>query len=247
MKPIRAVASDRYEPIDSLRNMLDNPRKPLSSARAAELDESLLSLGLFRPLLVWRGESGDAEPVVIGGNQRLGRLRVLLERGHTLERPGVPVTTYEGSEPEARLVALRDNNSDGDWDWDALASYTDDLDRRLAALSDDLPLTMGLSGFETSVLEDLAVSLGTPPPSTPHSGPGKKKGKSKSERRLSDDSGLVTVAIGHVRGKLETATYKRLVAALAVEADREAGAGLDAAFKRLLDRAGVASDLGRDS
>lgn len=250
---IRAVASDRYEPLENLRNMLDNPRKPLTPGKAKELDQSLLSLGLFRPLLVWRGESGTEDPVVIGGNQRLTRLRALVEQGHGIQYAdgsgqisgdliAIPVTTYQGNESEARLVALRDNNSDGEWDWTALSSFTKDLDGRLASLKKTMPDAMKLSGFNAGVLADLSLSLGgTPAPGKAGPDPTKRK-----TRKLSDTTtGLVTVRIGHMRGKLGTATYKRLVAALAVEADRETGEGLDAAFTSLLDRAGIEAEAGK--
>lgn len=240
---IRVVASDRYEPLENLRNMLDNPRKLLTPEKAKELDDSLLSLGLFRPLLVWRGESGEADPVVIGGNQRLTRIRTLVDAGEHIQQADgsvhadIPVTTYQGNEAEARLVALRDNNSDGEWDWTALSSFTKDLDGRLASLKETMPDAMRLSGFDRGVLADLSLSLGGSPKVAPD--PVKKKA-----RKLSDNSsGLVPVRIGHMRGWLGTATYKRLVAALAVEADREAGQGLDTAFTSLLDRAGVEKSI----
>jgi hypothetical protein len=223
--------------------MLDNPRVELSGLRQQELDASLLSLGLFRPLLVWRGEAGDQPPVVIGGNQRLGRLRVLMARGHDRlvlhdgTEVDVPVTTYHGPEAAARLVALRDNNSDGDWDWTALSAFTTDLQQRLEDLAGSLEGGLTLAGFDAHVLADLASYN---PPAAPEPEPPKDpepQPEPKSERKLSDpDENLVTVRIGHVRGKLRASTYERLVKALAIEVDQEDGEGLDAAFVGLLER-----------
>lgn len=245
---VRVCGSDRFADLGELRALEGNPRT-LTQEAAARLDESLVSLGLFRPLLVWKNPEVEGLSV-IGGNQRFHRLRALIEQGSTLvlddgsPAPGVPVTVFEGSEERARLVALRDNNSDGEWDWSALAEFTSDLSERLAALGEST-IDLSLAGFDPIVLEDLSVystasNPGEPPEFYGDSEPPvppPEEGLSEDERRLSDPSmHEVKVAIGHVRGKLSAATYERLVSALAIEGDASNGAGLDAAFSALLDR-----------
>jgi hypothetical protein len=247
--PVRVCGSDRFAEIGELRALEDNPRS-LTQEAGAKLDESLLSLGLFRPLLVWRDPTSSGFSV-IGGNQRFARLRSLVEQGAILvlddgsPAPGIPVTVFEGSEERARLVALRDNNSDGEWEWTALAEYTSDLSERLAALGDE-SLDLGLAGFDSIVLEDLAVYAGAissdvddeaPEVFADFVEPEPQDDPTAERERLLSDPNLreVKVAIGHVRGRLSAATYERLVSALAIEGDGK-GEGLDAAFSALLDR-----------
>lgn len=252
--PIRVCGSDTFAEVGELSPLDGNPRT-LTEEAAGKLDESLLALGLFRPLLVWRKPEGGF--AVIGGNQRYQRLVGLVEQGAILvsddgsPAPGIPVTVFEGSEERARLVALRDNNSDGQWDWSALAEFTSDLSERLAALGEET-LDLDLAGFDPIVLEDLAafmlhetpaISVDDPPPAQiEESDLGgepveERDPTSESERDLSDPSlSEVRVVIGHVRGKLTTSTYERLVASLAIEGDTKRGDGLDAAFSSLLDR-----------
>ncbi len=247
--PVRVCGSDRFAEIGELRALEDNPRT-LSQEAAAKLDESLLGLGLFRPLLVWRDPSEEGLSV-IGGNQRFHRLRFLVEQGAILvlddgsPAPGIPVTVFEGTEARARLVALRDNNSDGEWEWSALAEFTSDLSERLAALGDE-SIDLGLAGFDPIVLEDLAVytgSVGVDPGEPPEeygdlSSPEPSDDPTPERERVLSDPSMheVKVAIGHVRGKLSAATYERLGAALALEGESGKGEGLDAAFSALLDR-----------
>ena len=249
-KAVRVCASNAYEAPKTLVLLEDNPRRPLSKGEEDELDDSLFKLGLFRSLLVWRGEDGTDSPKVIGGNQRLKRLQALTDKGHplvmqediTMDAPGIPVTDYVGTEAQARLVALRDNNSDGDWDWSSLASFTANLDGKLDAL--DNSLGMDLSGFDEDFLKDLSaygsgdearvMEAATRDPLPP---PPPDKVKKNKDKNLSDeDQKIVGVVIGHVRGRLKAPTYRRLIAALALEVDESSSEGLDKAFSGLLDR-----------
>ena len=245
MKPIRVCQSNAYEASVALMPLVDNPRKPLTKSQQADLDKSIFELGLFRPLLVWRGEAGTDEPVVIGGNQRLRRLKELVDAGHPLvfkhdgsPADGVPITDYVGDEASARLVALRDNNSDGDWDWSSLAAFTASLDA--------LDVDMDLSGFDTDFLDDLsaygsgdeskvmdAAARDPAPEREPEPDPDDDR---KTASDVSDeDQKVIGVVIGHVRGRLTAPTYRRLIAALALEVDEKQSEGLDAAMSRMLD------------
>ena len=253
IRHLRVCGSNEYAALETLRALEGNPRV-LSPGAAEKLDESLLSLGLFRPLLVWR-DPGTETLSVIGGNQRFHRIRFLIEQGARLvfsvdgsPATGIPITVFEGSEERARLVALRDNNSDGEWDWTALATFTADLSERLTALADD-SIGLDLAGFDPIVLEDLtAYTVDTPlfdaervdkSPATPSLEEVEEEPEttSEAERTLSDPTmHEIKVTIGHVRGKLSASTYERLVAALALEGESARGEGLDAAFAALLDR-----------
>lgn len=135
--------------LDSLVPFDRNPRT-ISSERLESLKASVRSLGLFKPLLVWRNSAG--EPIVIGGNQRLRALREIRSEGSKVE--AVPVIEFDGDEPTARTIALRDNAQDGEWDWHALGDYVADLDGLLAEFESDMDL-LALSGFDAETLGDL--------------------------------------------------------------------------------------------
>lgn len=135
--------------LDTLVPFDRNPRT-ISPERLESLKESVRSLGLFKPLLVWRDSAG--EPIVIGGNQRLRALREIRSEGG--EVGAVPVVEFDGDEPTARTIALRDNAQDGEWDWHALGDYVADLDGLLAEFESDMDL-LALSGFDAETLGDL--------------------------------------------------------------------------------------------
>ena len=135
--------------LDALVPFDRNPRT-ISTDRLDSLKDSVRALGLFKPLLVWRDEAG--RPIVIGGNQRLRALREIREEGGPVGP--VPTIEYEGDEPTARTIALRDNSQDGEWDWHALGDYVADLDRMLGEFEDGIDL-LALSGFDSGTIDDL--------------------------------------------------------------------------------------------
>jgi hypothetical protein len=261
--PIVVCGSDDYLDPRDLVPLESNPRT-ISPERRDALLKSVRELGLFRPLLAWRSPEG---PVVIGGNQKLPLLQELAVAGATFvlrdgSRPGgVPVTWFEGTEAQARIVALRDNNADGDWDYPKLSEYL----RELEGLDGYDPGVLGLSGFDDALLSDLAASYqthtapepapaghapvapagaGTEPAPGPQPGgaptptPAASPGAPPGAGALSDPAEqLVGVVIGHVRGKIKAPTYQRLIEALAKgNATGIPEGGLDAAFVALLDR-----------
>lgn len=135
--------------LSSLSSFEDNPRR-ISSDALARLKESIRSLGLFKPLLSWR-DAGD-RLVVIGGNQRLRAIREMVAAGEVEEGP-IPVVVYDGDEVSARTIALRDNASEGEWEWASLASYVTDLEALAREAAIDLDLT--LTGFDAKTLDGL--------------------------------------------------------------------------------------------
>jgi len=220
---VKVCSSDRYAGIADLHEFADNPRLPLSRAEEESLDASLASLGLFRLLLVWE------DPDV-----------------------GVPVTVYTGSRAEARIVALRDNNSEADWDYGLLSRYVTDLDDRLRELGEGGGLDMALAGFDDGLLADLMdygrsaeaaiLQAAANSPESPEAAERRRK-KPGDAPDPGDGVGdpadrVVGVNIGHVRGRIRHATYDRLTAALRACSPDDTSRGLDPAFERLLELAG---------
>ena len=135
-----------------LSSFEDNPRR-ISSDALSRLKASIRSLGLFKPLLGWRRTPG-APLVVIGGNQRLRAIREMVAAGEIEEAP-LPVVVYDGDEVSARTIALRDNASEGEWEWGSLASYVADLEA--LARDAEVGLDLTLTGFDTKTLDGLAA------------------------------------------------------------------------------------------
>lgn len=241
--PIRVCTSDDYLDARVLEPLEKNPRT-ISAEKRASLVRSIRELGLFRPLLVW--SRADGEAVVIGGNQRLPILKELVSAGTPLvhedgqRAPGVPVTWFRGTEQQARIVALRDNANDGDWNYPLLTEYLSDL--REGGADDAL---LALSGFDADALQDLAGAYAAssapapaPEPVPPAATPPAPPAVPTPTGPLQDPAEqLVGVTIGHIRGKIKAPTYERLVKVLTEGlASGIPEGGLDAAFAALLAR-----------
>lgn len=118
---------------DQLHLLEDNPRRDLSPEELDQLQGSIKTYGLFKPILVWKDPEGAYQ--VIGGNQRVravralnaaGRLplRVELDSGEVVTvTADMPCVEFKGSRSEARGIAVRDNTHEGDWDWAALTEF----------------------------------------------------------------------------------------------------------------------------
>ena len=124
----------------------DNPRT-IDDEGMNKLISSIKQFGLFKPLLVWENPGGRL--VVIGGNQRLKALRTMRESGSAI--PDIPTVMFAGSEKAARIIALRDNKADGDWDWQKLPTYV----ASLTDMADESAIDPELMGFGKEDLEDL--------------------------------------------------------------------------------------------
>ena len=209
------------------------------------LQASIRAFGPFKPLLGWQGEDhpdGLGGAIVIGGNQRLetrhamdaaglfkdGPIQVELASGAVMEidPEAIPCLTFPGSWAEAKLVALRDNAQEGEWDWDALPSYMADI--RALFPDGDLSLT----GFDPQTLRDLEDLASDPlvgldrfndrgQEQSDESDEEKKERQKKEKKDKADkkeeESGFLTrkgarVVIGNIRGKIPVATYERLAA-----------------------------------
>ena len=136
-----------YRNISLLSGFEDNPRS-IDESGINKLISSIKQFGLFKPLLVWENSGGRL--VVIGGNQRLRALRTMKDAGDQFPAE-IPTIQFKGSEKAARIIALRDNKSDGDWDWQKLPTYVSSLTN----MAEDNQLDPELMGFGKEDLEDL--------------------------------------------------------------------------------------------
>ena len=186
-------------PIGQLHGFDDNPRTIDDDGRE-RLRRSLERFGLYKPLLCWRDESDRA--VVIGGNQRLGVLREM-----SPDRV-VPVVWFDGDRNAARLVAMRDNNSDGEWDWSALPSFVAQLDElgdlALTGFNDDTIADLQHVAAEVAALDAHRVEHDEPDPIDDELPP-------RVPKPDHNDTGdrFVRFAVGNVRGRLAMDAYGR--------------------------------------
>lgn len=134
-------------PIDQLVSFDQNPRE-INSRSLAQLKESIKTFGFFKPILVWTDE--DGQKVVIGGNQRLRAVTEMVT-SKEIEMKAIPTIEWEGDRASAHTIALRDNNSDGDWAWDSLSGYISELEQ----MNKDSGLSLGLTGFDDTLIQDL--------------------------------------------------------------------------------------------
>src|SRR5579862_6928134 len=153
----RAVATSLAE----LRAWPENPRR-ISPGQLDALQRALTA----DPEMLWaRPLIALPDGLVVCGNQRL---RAALELGWTT----IPTIRVDLDTERARLWALRDNNTFGEWDEGALASLLEEL----SADGVDLALT----GFDSSELDRLLADLqpaadpdeAPPLPAAPDSQPG---------------------------------------------------------------------------
>lgn len=240
-------------PLRQLIPFAENPRVKKGGKSREALMASIRAFGLFKPSLVWVGEDhpqGVTGPIVIGGNQRLatllemdaagmfadGPLAVTLGNGAvvTVDPEAIPCVVFPGSWPQAKVVALRDNAEDGEWDWDALPAYVKELE---GLFPEGIDLT--LTGFTSQTLADLEALASDPlvgldrfrsdggvevedqggqgqdqGQTAPSTSPGDGKG---SERKGDGDASFLTrqgarVVLGNIRGKIDVATYERWAA-----------------------------------
>ena len=141
----------------------NNPRR-ITQGNRSRLRRSLILLGLYQPLLVWR-ESPRSPWYVVGGNQKAYLLRELVATGkYTLDQDTVPVTPQDCDRATAKKLVVVDNDSDGDWDPDALSKYKDTLTSLDNVTPVEIPvgdLDLDLSGFTIQEYDEVS---GTPGP-----------------------------------------------------------------------------------
>ncbi len=121
------------------------PGRRISKAKRVKLKDSILTLGLYHPLLVWKGKG-----VILGGNQRFSVLRELTDAGLSLGEDGlVPIVEVDCTEDQAKAIFVRDNMHDGDWDKTGLGDL-------LKTMNSDVAKLTGLAGGQIDKLTELA-------------------------------------------------------------------------------------------
>lgn len=121
------------------------PGRRISKAKRVKLKDSILSLGLYHPLLVWKGQG-----VILGGNQRFSVLRELTDAGLSLGEDGlVPIVEVECTEDQAKAIFVRDNMHDGDWDKTGLGDL-------LKTINSDVAKLTGLASGQIDKLTELS-------------------------------------------------------------------------------------------
>ena len=151
-----AVGAMAQLPTALLKPWPENPRT-ISEARLTDLKRSLVE---DREMLEARPLIALPDGTVILGNQRL---QIALE----LDWKTIPVITVDLTPERARLWALRDNNSYGEWDEPALANM-------LAELKAD-GVDLALAGFPSGDVDRILAGIelpadpddAPPPPDTP--------------------------------------------------------------------------------
>ncbi len=137
-----------YVPASSLRSPEYNPRT-WSKEAADQLAESIKQYGLVDPLLV--NSAPGREGIVIGGNFRL---KVAKE----LKVESVPIVRVRiddlGREKE---LCLRLNRNTGDWNWDMLADFGEDILKGVGFSSEEMDEVFGID--ENPELFDLRKEL----------------------------------------------------------------------------------------
>ena len=231
-----------------------NPRT-IDSGAKLRLKNSIRTLGLFKPLLVWENEFG--EQVVIGGNQRMMAMREMLEAGEKLS-PSVPCVKFEGSRKAAHIVALRDNHSDGDWDWRKLPAYISELQDLASGSEIDLALT----GFSEDDLSDMlelaseskagieaefAEAAEGAPADEPIAlkgtdGPDPKVGVKSPMANEGKRARFARFVVGNVRGRISIELYGRWLELFETYSDQLGSTDVGAVFTAFLERLEVESN-----
>ena len=250
-KQITVCTANTYLPLSEMESWDENPRQ-ISEEAAQRLDESITSLGLFKTFLVWKNPKKDKYQV-IGGNQRYLRMRNFESEGYSFltedgkESDKMPVTILSAEEAKIRLIALRDNNSDGEWNYDELSHYLKDLDSLIEESGSELDLA--LAGFDSEFLDDLIEYANDPeikvmtaasihPDEENEDGILGEDGVDIDEdSEEPDEQKIVSIVLGHVRGRLRYETYQMrletLSSCIEEELD-EVDGGLDKAFYNML-------------
>ncbi len=126
-------------PVDQLRPFPENPRI-MPASEMQKLVQSIQQFGMVEPLLARRSDQ-----LVIGGNQRLGAVKIIGLKT-------VPVVFIQVSDAEAKILNLALNRIRGTWDLPKLGELLEELT--------DLPdLDAALTGFDPPEIDSLLAEL----------------------------------------------------------------------------------------
>jgi len=220
--------------VDKLQPLQNNPRT-ITAEDIERLRASIRSFGLFKPFLVWTGD--DGAKYVVSGNQRLRVLKAMAANGElpvtfTLRsgaKVGIttelPCVEFAGTESEAKAVALRDNTSDGEWNWEALPGYVADLTVDFGADADLAALT----GFDAAVLDDLQRLAADPHENLDFVGDPDETASEPLQRSQ------MRFAFGKVKGMLSLQMYEDFVSVFGAMSKRHNTKELAVLLGKMLD------------
>ena len=137
-----------YVTTDSLRSPKYNPRT-WSKEATEHLTESIQKYGMLDPLLV--NSAPGREGIVIGGNFRLSVAKTLKIETVPIVRVSVPDLARE------KELCLRLNLNTGDWNWEMVAEFGDELLRQIGFSSEEMDQAFGVD--ETPEVFDLEKEL----------------------------------------------------------------------------------------
>jgi len=144
--------------ISELKEVEYNPRR-MTEKQVKDLTESIRKFGLVDPIIVnsYKGR----ENVVVGGHQRL---KIARQEGFK----AMPVVYVLLDEKDERELNLRLNRNLGEWDWDLLADFNEELLKDVGFEEDELMMNFGLSESERSIdeLDRMDVLQVLPPESS---------------------------------------------------------------------------------
>lgn len=137
-----------YIPVTSLRSPEYNPRS-WSKEATAQLTESVEKYGMLDPLLV--NNAVGREGIVIGGNFRLAVAKTLKIQTVPIVRINIPDLARE------KELCIRLNRNTGDWNWEMLAEFGEDLLQQIGFTSEEMDQAFGVD--ETPEVFDLEKEL----------------------------------------------------------------------------------------
>ena len=137
-----------YVSTSSLKSPEYNPRS-WSKEAIAQLTESIKKYGLVDPLLV--NSAKGREGVVVGGNFRLSVAK-------TLKIETVPIVKINLPDLEReKELCLRLNRNTGDWNWEMLAAFDQNLLQQIGFTSEEIDQAFAVD--DTPEMFDLAKEL----------------------------------------------------------------------------------------
>ena len=121
------IGSPQTLPIDSLKSYIANPRL----GDVAAIKQSMLTNGVFRPIIVNKGTHTGRENEVLAGNHSLKAMRELAqEQPEDTRWQNIDVWLVDVDEEHATRIVLADNRTAdlGGYDNDILLELLDNLD-----------------------------------------------------------------------------------------------------------------------
>jgi hypothetical protein len=135
-----------------------NPRK-MTEEQADQLRKSLEKFDLVEIPAI------DLDNKIIAGHQRLKIMQLL---GRSDEEVDVRIPNRKLTDEEFREYNLRSNKNLGEWDWDMLANYDEELLLEVGFMKEELIESFGINDIENMVIDEDRIKIITvEPPECP--------------------------------------------------------------------------------